>query len=564
MAGRRSSPATSGCCAPGSATRAISGTWTGATRLAGRVAALERDHLSRQARQPGRPRPSAAAPGAAHRAAGRRRRGAGGARRAARQGRPVTGMVGEFPELQGVMGGYYARHDGEDPARRRRRPRPLRPARPRRPGADRAGQHRRRPGRQDRPARRLLRRGRGPDRLRRPLRAPPRRARRHPDRPRERAAARRCSSCSTRPRSTSRPRCRRRRCWSSSPTGCACSSAPRASGTTCWPRCSRPAPTTTSSACWRAPRRWPRSSPRRMAPTCSPASRRAANILRIEDKKDGPHRGAIDADLLRRAGGAGARRRARRTPRRRCGTCSAHEKFAAAMARTGATPPCSGRILRPGDGQRGGTRRCAKIASVCLPVSAPPWTAPPTSPESKAERTAMTANGCIASAPATTRAARTCATCSAARAPTWPRWPASACPCRPASPSRPRSAPRSTRTTGNYPDGLEEQVRAALRRVEAAVGLKFGDAEKPLLVSVRSGARVSMPGMMDTVLNLGLNDDTVAGLAEGQRRPALRLGQLSPLHPDVRLGRARGRAPPVRGDHRKRQAGRRRAPRTPR
>ena len=56
--------------------------------------------------------------------------------------------------------------------------------------------------------------------------------------------------------------------------------------------------------------------------------------------------------------------------------------------------------------------------------------------------------------------------------------------------------------------------------------------------------------MMDTVLNLGLNDATVEGLAEGVRRPALRLGQLSPLHPDVRLRRARRRPPSVRGDHR--------------
>ena len=64
-----------------------------------------------------------------------------------------------------------------------------------------------------------------------------------------------------------------------------------------------------------------------------------------------------------------------------------------------------------------------------------------------------------------------------------------------------------------YPDVLATQVRAGLARIEQAVGLKFGDADKPLLVSVRSGARVSMPGMMDTVLNLGLNDITVAGLA---------------------------------------------------
>ena len=65
-----------------------------------------------------------------------------------------------------------------------------------------------------------------------------------------------------------------------------------------------------------------------------------------------------------------------------------------------------------------------------------------------------------------------------------------------------------------YPDELAGQVRDALALVEAAVGLRFGDKHKPLLVSVRSGARVSMPGMMDTVLNLGLNDVTVEGLAE--------------------------------------------------
>ncbi|GAB0119536.1 pyruvate, phosphate dikinase [Acidisoma sp. 7E03] len=64
-----------------------------------------------------------------------------------------------------------------------------------------------------------------------------------------------------------------------------------------------------------------------------------------------------------------------------------------------------------------------------------------------------------------------------------------------------------------YPADLENQVAEALARVEQAVGLTFGDATKPLLVSVRSGARVSMPGMMDTVLNLGLNDETVRGLA---------------------------------------------------
>lgn len=62
------------------------------------------------------------------------------------------------------------------------------------------------------------------------------------------------------------------------------------------------------------------------------------------------------------------------------------------------------------------------------------------------------------------------------------------------------------------PDGLDEQVAAALERLEARAGRRLGDAADPLLVSVRSGARDSMPGMMDTVLNLGLNDASVEGL----------------------------------------------------
>ncbi|KZB59988.1 pyruvate, phosphate dikinase [Thalassospira sp. MCCC 1A02491] len=71
-----------------------------------------------------------------------------------------------------------------------------------------------------------------------------------------------------------------------------------------------------------------------------------------------------------------------------------------------------------------------------------------------------------------------------------------------------------------YPDGLDAEVENALAAVEKLVGRKFGDAKDPLLVSVRSGARASMPGMMDTVLNLGLNDETVEGLAtvSGDRR----------------------------------------------
>jgi len=70
-----------------------------------------------------------------------------------------------------------------------------------------------------------------------------------------------------------------------------------------------------------------------------------------------------------------------------------------------------------------------------------------------------------------------------------------------------------------YPDDLAGQVEAALARIETAVGRSFGDPKMPLLVSVRSGARVSMPGMMDTVLNLGLNDETVLGLVETSGDP---------------------------------------------
>ena len=65
-----------------------------------------------------------------------------------------------------------------------------------------------------------------------------------------------------------------------------------------------------------------------------------------------------------------------------------------------------------------------------------------------------------------------------------------------------------------FPDGLEAQIRDAMHELERRTGKGFGDAGNPLLVSVRSGARVSMPGMMDTILNLGLNDATVAGLAK--------------------------------------------------
>ncbi|MEE2689360.1 MAG: pyruvate, phosphate dikinase [Pseudomonadota bacterium] len=72
---------------------------------------------------------------------------------------------------------------------------------------------------------------------------------------------------------------------------------------------------------------------------------------------------------------------------------------------------------------------------------------------------------------------------------------------------------------GEYPSELVTSVEAGITHIEQAVGASFGDRSNPLLVSVRSGARVSMPGMMDTVLNLGLNDDSVEGLALASRDP---------------------------------------------
>ena len=67
---------------------------------------------------------------------------------------------------------------------------------------------------------------------------------------------------------------------------------------------------------------------------------------------------------------------------------------------------------------------------------------------------------------------------------------------------------------GVFPSGLQDQIDHGMRELETRTGKGFGDVANPLLVSVRSGARVSMPGMMDTILNLGLNDETVAGLAK--------------------------------------------------
>ncbi|HBB73945.1 MAG TPA: pyruvate, phosphate dikinase, partial [Planctomycetaceae bacterium] len=71
----------------------------------------------------------------------------------------------------------------------------------------------------------------------------------------------------------------------------------------------------------------------------------------------------------------------------------------------------------------------------------------------------------------------------------------------------------------SFPKGLEAEVASFVKLIEKETGKKFGDPRNPLLVSVRSGARDSMPGMMDTILNLGLNDETVRGLAEATGNP---------------------------------------------
>ena len=91
----------------------------------------------------------------------------------------------------------------------------------------------------------------------------------------------------------------------------------------------------------------------------------------------------------------------------------------------------------------------------------------------------------------------------------------------------------------SFPAGLEDEVASGLAEVERQTGKRFGDAENPLLVSVRSGARASMPGMMDTVLNLGLNDQTVEGLARlsGDRRFAFdSYRRFIQMYSDVVLG----------------------------
>jgi pyruvate,orthophosphate dikinase len=96
----------------------------------------------------------------------------------------------------------------------------------------------------------------------------------------------------------------------------------------------------------------------------------------------------------------------------------------------------------------------------------------------------------------------------------------------------------------SFPDSLKAEVSTGVAHIESVTAKKFGDPADPLLVSVRSGARVSMPGMMDTVLNLGLNDETVAGLAAlGDARFAWdSYRRFIQMYSDVVLGLDHGRS----------------------
>jgi pyruvate,orthophosphate dikinase len=97
-----------------------------------------------------------------------------------------------------------------------------------------------------------------------------------------------------------------------------------------------------------------------------------------------------------------------------------------------------------------------------------------------------------------------------------------------------------------YPKELKTQVDTALKSVEKIMGKKFGDVKNPLLVSVRSGARKSMPGMMDTVLNVGLNDETVLGLIEKTNNPRFAYDayrRLIMMYADVVMEKAEGIEP---------------------
>ncbi len=110
--------------------------------------------------------------------------------------------------------------------------------------------------------------------------------------------------------------------------------------------------------------------------------------------------------------------------------------------------------------------------------------------------------------------------------------------------------------TQYYEDGRQinpeilAEIMEYIDKMEEITGKKFGDKKNPLLVSVRSGARASMPGMMDTILNLGLNEEVVEVIAEQVRQPPLGLGLLQKIYPDVLRRRYGSRQEVLRAAHR--------------
>lgn len=99
---------------------------------------------------------------------------------------------------------------------------------------------------------------------------------------------------------------------------------------------------------------------------------------------------------------------------------------------------------------------------------------------------------------------------------------------------------------GRFPEALEKDVDQAMSRIERIMGMKFGDTEKPLLVSCRSGARQSMPGIMDTVLNVGLSSRTLPGLIRRTEDEWFAYGsfrRLIMMYADVVMEKAEGIEP---------------------
>ncbi len=103
---------------------------------------------------------------------------------------------------------------------------------------------------------------------------------------------------------------------------------------------------------------------------------------------------------------------------------------------------------------------------------------------------------------------------------------------------------------GHFPETLSEEVKNALRKVEKSMGCKYGDKENPLLLSCRSGARISMPGMMDTVLNIGLTTATIPGLIKNTKNERFvwdSYRRLIMMYADVVMEKAEG-IEPAEGD----------------